>query len=202
MTTLTQSVTKEITWGAIADSIRGVSASPIQLNVGDIIAVALKDGTPMKIAVAGIDTYHANEVIFAFKDIMPKEMPMNALCTNVGGYESSDMARYLDTEFFELLPDDLQAVIKERRGHKLWLFSRKEVFGENGRYECPEDDVHIPYYQNAENRVKTRNGDTDWWWLASPSSANSTCFCLVTSFGGSNYYNASYTFGVAPGFCI
>lgn len=202
MTTLTQSVTKEITWGAIADSIRGVSASPIQLNVGDIIAVTLKDGTPMKIAVAGIDTYHENEVIFAFKDIMPEEKPMNELCTNVGGYESSDMAKYLDTELFELLPDDLQAVIKARRGHKLWLFSRKEVFGENGRYECPEDDVHIPYYQNAENRVKTRNGDTDWWWLASPSSAHTTHFCLVAHRGHSSCLDASLALGVAPGFCI
>lgn len=202
MTTLTQSVTKEITWGAIADSIRGVSASPIQLNVGDIIAVTLKDGTPMKIAVAGIDTYHENEVIFAFKDIMPKEKPMNKYRTNKGGYEASDMAKYLDTELFELLPDDLQAVIKERRGHKLWLFSRKEVFGENGWYECPEDDVHIPYYQNAENRVKTRNGDTDWWWLASPSSANTTSFCHVGHSGDSNNFSASIAYGVAPGFCI
>lgn len=111
---------------------------------------------------------------------------MNEETTNAGGYDASDMAKYLDTEVFDLLPDALQEIIKKRRGHKLWLFSRREVFGEDGCYICPKDDVHIPYYQKFENRIKLRNGKPDCWWLASPGAANTTGFCLVSSGGFSN----------------
>lgn len=201
MTTLTKTVTKEITWAEIAKAI-GVGKASELLTEGDVISVMLKNGEHMRIAVAGISTYHENEVIFAFKDILSKEAPMNKDWTNEGGYEASYMAKYLDTEIFALLPDDLQAVIKERRGHKLWLFSRREVFGEDGCYICPEDDVHIPYYQDAENRVKLRDGEPDWWWLASPYAANATSFCDVLYRGHSDYWGASSSYGVAPGFCI
>lgn len=201
MTTLTQTVTKETTWKDIAEACKNGKAAET-LNVGDIISIVLKNGENMRIAVAGINIYAKNEVVFAFKDILSEEHYMNKHYTNEGGYEASDMATYLDTEIFNLLPDDLQEVIKERRGHKLWLFSRREVFGEDGRYICPEEDVFLPYYKDAENRVKTRNGETDWWWLASPSAASTTNFAYVNGSGDSNSSYADNSFGVAPGFCI
>lgn len=202
MTTLTQTVTKEIIWKDIAAFCESGKAADL-LSVGDIISVVLKNGEKMRIAVAGINIYKENEVLFAFKDILSKEAPMNEDWTNEGGYEASQMAKYLDTEIFDLLPDDLQEVIKERRGHKLWLFSRREVFGEDGRYICSEDDVHIPYYQDSKNRIKLRNGEPDWWWLASPGAANTTNFCRVGGSGNSSSNRgASNSFGVAPGFCI
>lgn len=201
MTTLTQTVTKETTWKDIAEACKNGKAAET-LNVGDIISIVLKNGENMRIAVAGINIYAKNEVVFAFKDILSEEHYMNEHYTNEGGYEASDMAAYLDTEIFNLLPDDLQEVIKERRGHKLWLFSRREVFGEDGRYICPEEDVFLPYYKDAENRVKTRNGETDWWWLASPSAALTASFAFVCSDGDSGSHGASNSYGVAPGFCI
>lgn len=201
MTTLTQTVTKETTWKDIAAFCESGKAADL-LSVGDIISIVLKNGEKMRIAVAGINTYKENEVLFAFKDILSEEAPMNEDWTNEGGYEASQMAKYLDTEIFNLLPDDLQEVIKERRGHKLWLFSRREVFGEDGRYICPEDDVHIPYYQDSENRIKLRDGDPDWWWLASPLAAITTYFCRVNDCGDSLGDRASISCGVAPGFCV
>lgn len=201
MPTLTQTVTKEITWKDIAAFCESGKAAEL-LSVGDIISITLKNGEKMRIAVAGINTYKENEVLFAFKDILSKEAPMNEDWTNEGGYEASRMAKYLDTEIFDLLPDDLQEVIKERRGHKLWLFSRREVFGEDGWYVCPEDDVHILYYQESENRIKLRDGDPDWWWLASPNAAYAANFCSVDIYGLSSNYGASISYGVAPGFCV
>lgn len=204
MTTITKSITNPIAWNEIKEAIIAGKAKAL-LAVGDIISVTLKDGTPMRIAVAGIDHYNENEVIFAFKDIMPNEKPMTAECTNRGGYEVSDMRTYLNEELFTLLPDDLQEVIKERRGDKLWLFSRREVFGEDSmdyRYKSPEDDKQLPYYEDMANRVKLRNGDTDWWWLASPSSAIAANFCDVDNYGDSSNDSASVSIGVAPGFCI
>lgn len=201
MTTLTQTVTKEITWKAIASSCESGKAADL-LAVGDIISIVLKNDEKMKIAVAGINTYKPNEVVFTFKDILSEEAPMNKDNTNEGGYDASDMAKYLDTEIFALLPDDLQAVIKEHRGHKLWLFSYREVFGEDGWYICPKDDMHLPYYKRTENRIKLRNGEPDWWWLASPYVASTSYFCYVYGSGNSYYWGASDFGGVVPGFCV
>lgn len=201
MTTLTQTVTKEITWKAIASFCESGKAADL-LAVGDIISIVLKNGEKMRIAVAGINTYKPNEVVFTFKDILSEEAPMNKENTNEGDYDASNMAKYLDTEIFALLPDDLQEVIKERRGHKLWLFSRREVFGSDGYYICPEDDLHLPYYEKAENRIKLRDGEPDCWWLASPGQANASSFCGVSGCGVSSHWGASISFGVVPGFCV
>lgn len=131
MATLTQTVTKELTWKAIASFCESGKAADL-LAVGDVISITLKNDEKIRIVVAGINTYKPNEVVFTFKDILSKEAPMNKENTKAGGYDASDMAKYLDTEVFALLPDDLQKVIKERRGHKLWLHSRWEIFGSDG----------------------------------------------------------------------
>lgn len=56
MTTLTQTVTKEITWKDIAAFCESGKAADL-LSVGDIISVVLKNGEKMRIAVAGINIY-------------------------------------------------------------------------------------------------------------------------------------------------
>lgn len=201
MAVLIQTVTKEITWKAIASFCENGKAADI-LSVGDIISTVLKNNEKIRIAVAGINTYKPNEVVFTFKDILSKEHCMNEEDTNAGGYDASDMAKYLDTEVFDLLPDALQEIIKKRCGHKLWLFSRREVFGEDGYYICPKDDVHIPYYQKLENRIKFRDEKLSCWWLASPNAANTTGFCSVDYDGDSNSWGADNFDGVVPGFCI
>lgn len=201
MPVLTQKITKEITWDGLAFCCENGQARQY-LSIGDTVSAALKNGEGFRIAVAGINIYKDNEVVFAFTDILSKEARMNIGHTNGGGYEASAMAEYLDTEIFSLLPDGLQAAIKARRGHKLWLFSRREVFGNAGEYICPMDDVHIPYYQNAHNRIKTRNNSPDWWWLGSPYAAGTADFCVVSSTGNSACRCAAYFDGVAPGFCI
>lgn len=38
-------------------------------------------------------------------------------------------------------------------------------------------------------------------WLRSPFASNSTGFCRVDTSGAANYASASYSLGVAPGFC-
>ncbi|WP_322176823.1 DUF6273 domain-containing protein, partial [Acutalibacter caecimuris] len=41
-----------------------------------------------------------------------------------------------------------------------------------------------------------------WWWLRSPYYSNSSSFCDVSSGGSPNGYNASWSAGVRPGFCV
>jgi hypothetical protein len=50
--------------------------------------------------------------------------------------------------------------------------------------------------------VKNKGGSTNIWWERSPFSGNSNFFCRVNSNGNAAYYNASFSYGVAFGFCV
>ena len=206
---------KQMSWKNLADLIHD-SCGRMVLSIGDILEFELKDGTPVRVDVAGIDTYNDNEVIFCFHDVYWKHS-MNTNDTNRGGYAESEMAIYLDDEIFPMLPDELQSVIKPRmiqqnirgseytRNCMLWLPSIYEVAGEDyAEYNTDVNDKHLELFKNRRNRVKF---DTDnyaqYWWERSPSISNSTVFLTV-------YYNgyahgtslASNTFGVVPCFSI
>lgn len=66
MATLTQTVTKEITWRAIASFCESGKAADL-LSVGDIVSTVLKNNKKIRIAVAGINIYKPNEVVLHSK---------------------------------------------------------------------------------------------------------------------------------------
>jgi hypothetical protein len=137
---------------------------------------------------------------------------MNEDCTNEGGWSNSAMREYLNVDIYNLLPDDLKDIIKERKisqiqdGEeytsidKLWLLSRTEVFG--GDYDTDSNDVHFPLFCDERSRVKQVDSETYWYWLRSPIASSSTSFCIVYNGGGANNSGASYSGGVAFGFLI
>ena len=203
---------KQMSWKNLADLIHD-SCARMVLSVGDILEFELKDGTPVRIDVAGIDTYNDNEVIFCFHDVYWKHS-MNTNDTNRGGYAESEMAIYLDDEIFPMLPDELQAVIKPRAIHQtvtdyarncmLWLPSIYEVAGEEyAEYNTDVNDKHLELFQNRRNRVKFGTDNyPHYWWERSPNISTSTNFMLVHSNGSANTNYASSTNGVVPCFSI
>ena len=134
---------------------------------------------------------------------------MNDDCTNAGGWKASKLRRVLNTEILAQLPDDLRACIKPRvidgEVDTLWLFSEREIFGDN---EWTEEDVdsglQMPYFKRKGNRVKGlgKDGDAYWWWERSPRSGNSYYFCFVNNVGNANGSYAGSSSGVAFGFCV
>lgn len=222
MAILVHTVTADFTWKQIESFCKSKDAASF-LSVGDIITIKLKNDIQAEIAVAGIHTYSDSEVVFTFKDILPFTYYMNKEDTNKGGYDASEMAQFLDTEVFALLPDDLQDVIKKRCGHKLWLHPGFEVFGPGPSDVFSAEAVnteHLPYYQNMRNRIKRKNGDITCWWLASADKysgppvgiseswicgpRNDTlCFHVASPYSNAVWtFKASKFFGISPGFCI
>ena len=112
------------------------------------------------------------------------------------GEQLSTMEAYLG-KLFNLLPDDLQEVVTE----PLRLLREKEVFGKN-KYGNEEVCEVLSRYSEKENRVKTLNGVSFPYWLASPYASNSTGFCAVSSDGSSDIDDASASNGVCFGFDI
>lgn len=61
------------------------------------------------------------------------------------------------------------------------------------------------YYKAGNSKIKYRHdstGDVAWYWCRSPLYNGSSEFCIVTSTGSTNYYNADRSYGLAPAFCV
>ena len=196
-------------WGDIAKHIS--DGNDGYLSVKDEIHFELKNGAPAVVQVADLGVYIPNSVVFAFKDI-PERYVMNDEATNRGGWEACKMRKHMNGDFFELLPDDLQEVIKTRTikqmldgrlvtcEDKLWAMSHKEIFGVD--WQTDVDDVHLELFKDRRNRIKFFDGNPAIWWGRSPCYTNGDGFCIVNTNGSAYYSYASSSYGVAPAFII
>lgn len=127
--------------------------------------------------------------------------------------------------FLAALPSDLQAVLKQctkytnNVGHSstpsavtatqdwVFLLSEYEVQGSITNADTYEQNYQqqYQYYANGNSKVKYRQSATDsaaYWWNRSPHASSSHNFCRVDADGSANFDNASYSYGLAPGFCV
>lgn len=208
-------VTKIAKWTSWAELKALAEAGKLDevLKSGDNIPVTLKNGEEVSFDV-GRD--EGGKVYFIMHDCLKEPKQMNGECTNAGGWEESDMRKYLNEEVIKLLPDELQEIIKptkivqvwdgKRREteDKLFLLSKTQVFGKDTNYEAIEpEDSHIDIFKAARSRVKEREDcGTTWWWERSLGNYSNYYFCSVNSNGYRGNDNANYRYGVAPAFCI
>lgn len=197
-----------ITWAQVGEWSDRHEASK-HFEIGDEISDMLKTGEEVVFVVVGKDMYQPGDVIFGLKDCLKDTHCMNPEWTNEGGWTASDMRKYLSTEVFEQLPDDLQAIIKPRMIQdsfdRIWLFSEMEIFGDEDWTEKDADrGAQMPYFRRKGNRVKGlgKDGPAHYWWERSPYASNSSSFCIVNSNGSANNNAANYSRGVAFGFCV
>lgn len=207
-------ITKEAKWTSWAELKAYAEAGKLGevLQSGDNIPVTLKNGEEVSFDI-GKD--ESGKIYFIMHNCLKETKPMNSIWTNKGGWEESDMRRYLNEEVIELLPDELRKIIKptkivqvwdgKRREteDKLFLLSRTQVFGKRGNYEAIEpSDSQIDIFENRRERVKECE-EVYYWWLRSPHSGYSASFCRVNTAGTVNTdYYAYESGGVAPAFCL
>lgn len=206
-------ITKEAKWTSWAELKALSEAGKLGevLKSGDNIPVTLKNGDEVSFDI-GKD--ESGKIYFVMHNCLKEWKPMNNKYTNKGGWEESDMRRYLNEEVIKLLPDELQEIIKptkivqvwrdKRREteDKLFLLSRTQVFGKDTNYEAIEpEDSQMDIFKTKRNRVKECDG-YGWWWERSPYYDDSGNFCFVSSFGFSAANFADSLGGVAPAFCI
>lgn len=205
-------VTKWTSWAELKAFAEAGKLSEV-LNSGDNISVTLKSGEEVSFDV-GKD--ESGKVYFVMHDCLKEPKPMNRDLTNKGGWEECKMREYLNEKVIQLLPDELQEVIKPTKIVQVWggkrretyddlfLLSRTQVFGKDKYYETIEpEDSQIDIFKTERSRVKERKGyGVAWWWERSPYNNNSYYFCTVSSGGYSGYSGAYCSSGVAPAFCI
>lgn len=158
--------------------------------------------------------------------------PMNSTNTNAGGYAASVMKTYTLPTIKALHHQEWQDVIKPvdkksangsgknysetlTTSEDLFLFAEIEIFGttQNAQDGANEGSVYEYWNDKAASADRIKKYDTDGdgvadtataWWLRSSHSydGNDNYFCSVSLGGNANSSGASYSRGVAFGFCV
>ena len=118
---------------------------------------------------------------------------------------------YETAGFIKLLDADLQAVIgavdkqvalatydgggQELFSDKVFLLSRKEIFGDNEGVVTGE--VVYPFWDGSSNADRIK-GSPSYWWLRSPYVSSTHNTRIVHTSGELSYSRALYSYGLAP----
>lgn len=169
------------------------------VEIGDKIAVSLEGlgdftVTAHKITEKGI--------LFIFDDYVTKHL-MNVKCTNTGGFDNSDLKKWIDTALFEAFP----RYLKERMAD-LSIPTIGELFGWDDKWNIehyePDEDEQLPLMKERRNRIGFYRNEFECGWLrnAAKRGFSSANFARVDYYGDADYLGASASFGVRPEFWL
>ena len=178
--------------------LRKQEVEATNIQVGDQILINLQGygeftATAHKITDEG--------ALFIFDDCV-ESRPMNKDWTNEGGFESSDLCRWMNSELIAAFPDEIRKNIPY-----LTIPSYGQMFGHDdfyNRYVEPDEDEQLPLMKLRKNRVAYVNNDWDWQWLknAIKKDVSATHFALVYYSGYAYYGSASASLSVRPAFLL
>lgn len=181
------------TWEEIANAIR----SGAEFKVGDYKTCSTINEQSLTLIVTDVTTEY---VRFESKDCVGRTVEWNKYGDTALGYTGSDIHKYLNTELFHQLPNDLKKVIslverrtlRQRYGETvtfntyLFLPAASEVF-EN--YDCYGDNKlyeQMEYYKDPRNRIRCSDvgeGACNWWLASIRQGVKDPIACIVTENG-------------------
>lgn len=175
------------------------SVLPADIKVGDQIVIPLGNlGTFTATAQKVTD----GKVLFIFDDYIA-EHPMNENGSNEGGYEKSDLKKWIENDLFKMFPKALRDHISG-----LSIPTLGEIYGWDDKWDREhfeaDDDEQLPLMKQRRNRVAYYDNECECGWLrnAMKKEFSSANFAGVSNFGHAYCYGASFSFGVRPEFWL
>ena len=169
------------------------------IQVGDQVIIPLAEigefsATAHKVTDEGI--------MFIFDEYIIRR-PMNSKNTNKGGFEKSELKKWMDTVLLMAFPEELRDKI-----YGLTLPTVGQIVGHEDEWNNnnlePDTDEQLPLMKERKNRVAYFKNDSSWGWLrnATKEEVSSAYFAHVNYFGGTNSNGASNSYGVRPEFWL
>ena len=204
-------------------------ANHYKISVGDSINIAI-NGTAYAFKVMGFnhDTLTSSTaygsatatgkagMTLQMADCLAGKAQMNSSNTNSGGWENCAMRKSNMATYLSQLTSAWQNVIKQvnklssagsqsttikTTADKIFLLSEVEIFGSTS-YSVSGEGTQYAYYKAGNSKVKNVSGSASYWWERSPYASSAAYFCIVYSSGAAGNTFASYSHGVAFGFCV
>lgn len=141
-------------------------------------------------------------IMYIFDDCITRR-PMNENGSNEGGFEKSDLKKWMDTKLLNAFPYDIRCRITN-----LTLPSVGEIISWEDEWDRehfePDNDEQLPLMKKCRNRVPYLDNEPVWGWLrnAMKKEFSSANFASVSGNGGADYNDASDSGGVRPVFWL
>lgn len=169
------------------------------IQVGDQVIIPLAEigefsATAHKVTDEGI--------MFIFDEYITRR-PMNSKNTNKGGFEKSELKKWMDTVLLMAFPEELRDKI-----YGLTLPTVGQIVGHEDEWNNnnlePDTDEQLPLMKERKNRVAYFKNDSSWGWLrnATKEEVSSAYFASVYYYGAPTYDAASNSYGVRPEFWL
>lgn len=140
--------------------------------------------------------------LFIFDEYVTSQ-PMNKKNTNKGGFEKSDLKKWMDSVLFMAFPGWLRERITD-----LSIPTVGEIFGHEDEWDKehfePDTDEQLPLMKERKNRVAYLKNELEWGWLrnAMKKEFSSAGFADVNGSGHAACTDASASYGVRPEFWL
>lgn len=145
-----------------------------------------------------------NGAIFMFDQYLDEARVMNQQKTNEGGYEASDLRKFLKEFTTTSIFDDIREMMVpfKKTGDLLRIPTAEEIFGpeEGGEYyETLSHKKQWPLMKDRHNRLAFcgEKQEVEWGWLQNKyEDYSATNFVIVHDDGNLTYGGAPHAFGV------
>lgn len=181
---------------AVKEFVNAIFGVPAKFDLKD---AEVGDKTTIKLDGLGefAATVHKvtdDKVMLIFDDYVTKR-PMNESSINNGGFEASDLNKWLHTEFIEALPYSIRARLTD-----VTIPTVGEIFEWDRNHFEADNDKQLPLMKQRRNRVAYYDNGREFGWLrnAVKKEFSSAYFARVGSHGGTTYGGASVSYGVRP----
>lgn len=169
------------------------------IQVGDQIVIPLAElgeftATAHKVTDEG--------VMFIFDNYITCR-PMNNRSINKGGFEKSDLKKWMDTVLLMAFPEELRDKI-----YGLTLPTVGQIVGHEDEWDNKnlesDSDEQLPLMKECKNRIACFEDGLTWGWLrnATKEEFSSAHFAGVNVSGNAGCYYASASYGVRPEFWL
>lgn len=173
----------------------------------DTANIQVGDQMVIPLAELGAFTVTAHKVtdegvMFIFDDYVTRR-PMNNRNTNKGGFEKSDLKKWMDTVLYMAFPEELRDKI-----YGLTLPTVGQIVGHEDEWDNknlePDTNEQLPLMKKCKNRIACFEDQLAWGWLrnATKEEFSSAYFAYVYGNGVTACYLASGSFGVRPEFWL
>lgn len=211
-------------WSVIKDDVNA-GRHVGKYRVGHRLTVEYK-GDPYFVDVLHVNYKGGSNLVLGFADCLPDKRRMNETKTNENGFVASELCTWLNGEFLESLPQELQdsisdyswvgskggtTALTETMTKKIWLPTEKNVYGDvNTKYALAAETSagdQFDFFKFRPEIYKTCNGTVSNWWLSSPRAKDAGYNVKSFVVGGAGMATQSAPYadskhGISPCFMI
>lgn len=177
----------------------------------NVVTKKIEVGDRLRIYLTGFGDFTATAhkitdrgILFVFDDCVAMR-PMNEKLTNEGGYEKSDLKRWMDAVLLAAFPDILRNRIEGLTiptvGELFYDPDNHSINDMLDHYEADSDE-RLPLMKELANRFAFFKGETYSGWLRNAMNISEKLFAAVSDYGYLSLSDATCSLGIRPEFWL